>query len=140
MMAKMVRGVISEVKEGQIKRFSATGRENETFQNREFIQQYGFTSRPPVGAEAVLINEGNHILMIGTDDRRYRVAVEGGEVAIYSQYGQRIVMKANGEIHINGPIVLTGNLTMTGNLAVTGDVTATGTIIDTSGNTSHHSH
>ena len=35
---------------------------------------------------------------------------------------------------------ITGNINMTGTLGVTGNITATGTIMDSSGNTNHHSH
>lgn len=102
-MLKMVRSIISSVTEGTdrvIKRFSGTGRTDETFTNREYFQHYGFTSRPLNGAEGILIKEGNNIILIASDDRRYRLQIEDGEVALYSDEGDSIHLKRNKEIHI----------------------------------------
>jgi phage gp45-like len=98
----MVRVIIKSVWEGVIKRFSATGRPGEEFINREYFQHYGYTSRPLPGAEGIIIRDGNHIIMIGSDDRRYRVAIEEGEVALYDDQGQVIRLKRGKEIHIYG--------------------------------------
>ncbi len=51
----MIRGIIESGVEGLIKRFSALGRQGESFTSREYFQHYGFTSRPLVGAEAIII-------------------------------------------------------------------------------------
>jgi phage gp45-like len=89
----MIRAIITAMAEGVIKRFSAKGRPGETFTNREYLQHYGFSSAPLAGAEAILIKSGNHIVMIASDDRRYRIAVAGGEVAIYTDEGDCIHLK-----------------------------------------------
>ncbi len=96
----MIRGRIQSVVEGVIKRFSAFGRADETISNREYIQHYGFTSRPLAEAEAVIINEGNHFVMIASDDRRYRIAIEAGEVCLYTDEGDHIRFKRGKEIYI----------------------------------------
>ncbi len=54
----MIRGIIQSVFEGVIKRFTASGRADETITDREYFQHYGFTSRPLAGAEAIIIREG----------------------------------------------------------------------------------
>lgn len=119
----MIRGIIQSVVEGTIKRFTASGREGETFTTREYMQHYGFTSRPLAGAEAVIINEGNHILMIASDDRRYRIGIEAGEVCLYTDEGDHIRFKRGKEI-----LVKTGHkLTVEATDAVDID-TAMGTI------------
>jgi phage gp45-like len=68
----------------------------------ERFQNYGFTSVPKDGAEAIVIAVGGrreHLLAIAVDDRRYRESdLESGEVAIYNHTGAKIVMKANGDI------------------------------------------
>ncbi|MBN2570416.1 MAG: phage baseplate assembly protein, partial [Deltaproteobacteria bacterium] len=96
----MIRGKIQEVIEGVIKRFTASGRPGETITNRECFQHYGFTSRPLEGAEAIIIKEGNHIIMIASDDRRYRIALEEGEVALYTDEGDKIHLKRDRTIEI----------------------------------------
>lgn len=96
----MIRGIVSAVTEGVIKLFSAAGRSDETFQDREYMQHYGYTSRPLPGAELVIVNEGNHYLAIASDDRRYRIAIENGEVCIYTDEGDHIRFKRGMEIYI----------------------------------------
>lgn len=101
---KVVRALIQSVVEGVIKRFSASGRANEMFTNREYMQHYGFTSRPLSGSEGLVLIDGNTIYMIASDDRRYRVALEDGEVALYTDEGDKIHFKRNKEI-----LITTGN-------------------------------
>jgi phage gp45-like len=96
----MIRGIVKSVWEGMIKRFSASGRPGETIANREYFQHYGFTSRPLPGAEIIIIREGNHFVSIASDDRRYRVAVEAGEVAIYTDEGDKVHFKRGKNIEV----------------------------------------
>jgi len=182
----MIRGIIQSVKEGVVKRFSATGRSGESFTSREYMQHYGFSSRPLSGAEAVLIRDGNHIVMIASEDRRYRVGLEGGEVCLYTDEGDQIRLKRDKEIYIKSGNKLSAEVendvnitsktatvnasesillkaaaitlqcdslsiisntegggaaaTLKGNFGLDGSLTATGSIIDTGGNTNHHTH
>ncbi|NLT24773.1 MAG: baseplate assembly protein [Syntrophorhabdus sp.] len=106
----MIRGIIQSVVEGVIKRFSAAGRADETIANREYFQHYGFTSRPLAGAEAILIQEDNHIVMIASDDRRYRLGIEAGEVCLYTDEGDHIRMKRNKEIYVKSGNKLTAEV------------------------------
>lgn len=66
----------------------------------ERIQEYGFTSHAHAGAEGVIVCVGgnrNHALVIAVDDKRYRLTgLEMGEVAIYDDLGQKIVLKRTG--------------------------------------------
>ena len=103
----MIRGIIQSVIEGVIKRFTAAGRPDETFTNREYFQHYGFTSRPLAGAEAIIIKEGNNIIMVASDDRRYRIALENGEVALYTDEGDKIHLKRDGQIEITATAKVT---------------------------------
>jgi phage baseplate assembly protein V len=96
----MIRGIVTEINEGLIKLFCASGRTDETFEDREYFQHYGFTSRPKEGAEIIIIREGNHIIAIASDDRRYRIALEDGEVAIYTDEGDKIHLKRDRTIEI----------------------------------------
>ncbi len=89
----MIRAIVQSVAEGVIKRFTAAGRRGEMFTSREYLQHYGFTSRPLAGAEAVVIRDGNHIVMIASDDRRYRIGMEAGEVALYTDEGDFVHLR-----------------------------------------------
>lgn len=96
----MIRGIVKSITEGFIKLFSASGRTDESFDDREYFQHYGFTSRPLEGAEIIIIREGNHIIAVASDDRRYRLAVEDGEVALYTDEGDYIALKRNKNIKV----------------------------------------
>lgn len=60
----------------------------------ERYQEYGFTSVPLPGAEAITVCVGgsrDHGVVIATGDRRYRLkGLQGGEVAIYTDEGDHI--------------------------------------------------
>jgi len=73
----------------------------EAHEGVERVQPYGTTGRPPQGAQALLLFIGgnrDNPLVAALDDGRYRVKVENGEFAIYSMFGNKIVMKADGSI------------------------------------------
>ena len=75
----------------------------------ERVQQYGFTSHPHPGAEGVcLFVEGgrDHGLVIALDDRRYRLTgLAAGEVALYDDQGQSVVIKRD-RIAVTAPVVV----------------------------------
>lgn len=66
----------------------------------ERFQNYGITSHPFPGAETVVVFPGgnrDHGLVIAVDDRRYRLtSLEPGEVALYDDQGQTIIIKRDG--------------------------------------------
>ena len=119
---------------------------DEVIDKLDHIQQYGFTSVPKEGAETVALFIGgnrDHGVVIATDDRRYRKKdLENGEVALYTDEGDYIYFKRNGEIWVsaaakvkvtapNVEIVASTKVTLTsptvetsGNLNVGGNVVA----------------
>lgn len=101
-MMGFIRGVVSSMSSaaGKLARFSATGRTDESIEDREVMQHYGFSSRAKAGAECLILKQGNHILMVSSDDRRYRIALEAGEVAIYTDEGDKILFKRGKEIQV----------------------------------------
>lgn len=79
----------------------------------ERIQEYGFTSVPLAGAEAVALSlsgRRDHIVIVGTDDRRYRLkSLVGGEVALYTDEGDMIILRRGRQIEVNGGEQVTVN-------------------------------
>ncbi len=111
----MIRGLIQIFSglAGKIPRFTAGGRTGESIDDREAFQHYGFASRPKTGAECIIIREGNHFIMIADDDRRYRIALEGGEAAIYTDEGDKVHLKRDRKIEItSGNSLVPGEITI----------------------------
>jgi phage gp45-like len=109
-MVRWVRTIIDAVVEGAIKRVAARGLSGETFAGREYMQHYGFTSRPLAGAEGIALVEGNRVVQIASDDRRYRLAVENGEAALYDDQGQVVHLKRGKIMAIYGTDHLTASV------------------------------
>jgi phage gp45-like len=99
----MIRGILQSFSGAahKIARFTASGLPGELIENREAMQHYGFASRPKSGAEGVVVHKGNHFLLIAEDDRRYRIALTEGEVALYTDEGDSIHLKRGNKIEIN---------------------------------------
>lgn len=93
--------LIGAVRDGAVKRADATGLEGEVFTDAEFVQEYGLTSRPRSGASGVAAAQGNMVTIIASDDRRYRLVIDEGEVALYDDQGQKVHLKQNGEIEVS---------------------------------------
>ena len=120
----------------------------------ERMQSYGYTSVPLAGAEGVMAcvsGDRNHGIVVVMDDRRYRLKnLQPGEVALYTDEGDTIVMKrgrkievtAGAEITATAPVVkveastkvtlttplveMTQDLSVGGSISVVGDVVADG--------------
>jgi phage gp45-like len=99
----------------------------------ERLQNYGFTSVPKAGAEglmACISGDRDHGIVVAMDDRRFRLkGLQAGEVALYTDEGDKIVLKrgriiqftAGTRLEVNSPLA-----TFSGDVQVTGDVTAGG--------------
>nr|MDA8413032.1 phage baseplate assembly protein [Desulfobacteraceae bacterium] len=98
----MVRGIVKAITDGLVRMLSASGMAGQSFDNREIIQHYGMASSPLPGAEVVLLVHGNVITAIGSDDRRYRIALDNGEVALYTDEGDMVHLRRNRIIDIIG--------------------------------------
>lgn len=65
----------------------------------ERIQDYGFGSRPLPGSEAAVLwlnGKRDVALVIGVADRRYRLVLEEGDVALYDHRGQNVHLHKDG--------------------------------------------
>ncbi|MDP1681093.1 MAG: phage baseplate assembly protein V [Burkholderiales bacterium] len=79
--------------------------DGEVCDNVERFQNYGFTSHPLPGAEGIYLSIGgdrDHGAVIAVDDRRYRIkGLQSGEVAIYTDEGDSIVLKRGRLVEVN---------------------------------------
>lgn len=83
------RAIISLVNDATlVQEVQVEGLPKETLDGVERFQEYGFTSHPHPGAEALIAALGGsrqHPVVVATDDRRHRVKDLGeGETAIYT--------------------------------------------------------
>lgn len=65
----------------------------------EHFEPYGFTSQAHAGAEAIVLNVGASAdlpVCIVVADRRYRLKVAPGEVAIWDDQGQAVALRRDG--------------------------------------------
>ena len=102
MVARAVVRVMSD--ETKLQSMQAEILKGEVRDNIERFQEYGFTSVPQDGAEAVVVFAGgdrSHGLIIAVDDRRYRMKkMAKGEVAIYTDEGDHIHFKRDRKIKV----------------------------------------
>jgi len=77
---------------------------DEALDGAEHWQPYGFTYKPHAGAEALVLAVGGHrahSVVIACADRRYRLAgLEDGEVALYSDEGDKVHLKRGRVIEV----------------------------------------
>lgn len=95
------RGTISAVDDGrQAQELQVEGLSDEVHDGVERFQDYGFTSHPLPGAEVVTVAVGgtrSHQIAVAIEDRRHRpLDLEPGEVAIYDDQGQIVILKRDG--------------------------------------------
>jgi phage baseplate assembly protein V len=114
---------------------------DETRDDVERFQNYGYTSHPHPGAEAIALSitgTRDHVVVIAVDDRRYRLkGLQEGEVAMYSDEGDTIVLKRGRVIEVTAGTKVVFNtplVEMTGELHVVGDVIGQGKSLP------HHTH
>ncbi|MFA7399229.1 MAG: phage baseplate assembly protein V [Sideroxydans sp.] len=132
------RGVVTLVKAaGSVQLVQLNGLSGERLQDVEHFQQFGFTSNPPAGSMAIVLPIGGktaHGIVIATEHGTYRLKnLESGETAIYNQYGDHVLFKANRRMQIVSSIgvdIDSPEVTMSGNLNITGNIVADGDISD----------
>jgi phage gp45-like len=125
----MIRAILQGIADGVVRLFSAKAAGGETFAQREFVQHYGFASIPQDGAELFITARGNLVFCIASDDRRYRLALEQGEAALYDDLGQKVHLTRNGIVMKSDIKVIVD----TPDLECTGNITAAGNVSDSKG-------
>lgn len=121
------RGVLSLThEEAKIRTIDAEFLPGDKREGLEHFEPYGFGSRAHPGAEvfaAFFNGDRSHGVVLATADRRYRLKLEEGEVAIFDDIGQKVHLKRDG-ISVVTPKNLTAEVG--GNFAAT--VTGTSTL------------
>ena len=113
--------------------------EGELRDNVERAQDYGFTSNPHVGADAIVLCLGGsreQAVAIVVDDRRYRLKLQPGEVALYDDMGNAVkllrdMVKVEAVQHLEATAPTTrivSDVTIEGTLTVNGDVATIGAL------------
>lgn len=124
--------------------------QNEVHSDYDRVQEYGFSSVPLAGCQAIIVCVGgsrDHGAVIATEDTRYRPKnLNPGEVQVYNDKGDYVKFKdgrimevvAGTKIQINCPAIqithtdgqgtdahvqIDGNLVVNGNIDARGDVT-----------------
>jgi phage baseplate assembly protein V len=113
----------------------------ESMGNVQRFQNFGFTSNPPVGTEAIILSLGGNrenAVIIATDNGNVRVKpLASGESAIYTDDGTLIHLKKGGLVDVIAATKVlisvpnaefTGNVKITGNLIVIGTSLLTGVV------------
>lgn len=156
------RGVLNLVKSGSdIQQVQVSGLADETIQDLELMQHFGFTSVPPAGTQAVVIPLGGkttHGIIVATENGSFRVKnLKNGEVAIYDSSGSTIILKNNRVIDVecdaynvkcktyqvtaSEGATINGDLTQAeGSFSTSGDVTASGDVSANGTSLSTHKH
>lgn len=79
----------------------------------ERFQNYGMTSHPPANSEAVVVfplGNRDHGIAVVVDNRAFRLkGLEQGEVALYTDEGDSIILKRGNKIEINAVEKVTVN-------------------------------
>lgn len=104
----------------------------------ERMQSYGMTSHPLGGDVVAVFLNGNREkgIVLAVDDRRYRLSLQPGEVALYDDLGNRVellrdMLKITAVQHLEAvapTVKLIGDVDIVGKLTVTGDVATTGAL------------
>ena len=102
----------------------------------ERFQNYGLSSHPLPGAEAIVAAVGgsrDHLVAVAVDDRRYRPTdLAPGEVALYTHDGTRITLRIGGVVEV---IAATKLRVESPRLECTGEIVDR---CDTDGRSMHH--
>lgn len=145
MVSRAVVQVVDDAKKAQLMQLGILA--DEVKDDVERLQNYGFTSVPLDGAEAVVVFVGGkreHGIVIVTEDRRHRLRnLESGEVAVYDRTGSKIVLKTNGDIEVtpsSGVLKLVGDLNVSGDVACDGTVTGSTDVVGGGKSLKNHTH
>ena len=102
-MMKFFTSIVTSCKDivGKLRSVSANANGRDV-EGRQLMQQFGFISIPPSGSRILFLEFGNVTIGIASDGKD-RPEVKEGEVAVYKDDKQYILLKDNGTIEIKAP-------------------------------------
>lgn len=122
-----------------LQRIQVSRLEGEVFDDCERVGQYGLSSNPPVGSEAIVVQIGaspDHHVVIGVDDGSRPKSLPAGATVLYDESGTKVYLRGDGSLQVQCSGALTisaasvaitaGSVSLSGNLAVAGNVTIGG--------------
>lgn len=100
---KFFTSIVNSCKDiaGKLRRVNASANGIDV-ENRQLIQQFGFVSVPKKGSRILFLQFGNVTVGVASDGSD-RPEVKEGEVAIYKDGSQYILLKDNGSVEIKAP-------------------------------------
>lgn len=110
------RATLGSLSSGNGQSIQANSTADDSDDDVELFEQYGFTSAPAQGAEGVILRVGGErtnsvAICFSSRDSRFS-DLSTGEVAVYNSAGSSIVLRANGNIEVtpsnNGVVQLGG--------------------------------
>lgn len=81
---------------GKIRYLQILGENGQPIPDIEHLEQYGVTSHPLPGAEAIALafnGNGSHTVALLVGDQRHRLVIEEGETALYTHYGDKVHLR-----------------------------------------------
>lgn len=83
--------------DGDLQRMQVESIGHSVYDNVERFGQFGFTSNPPAGLDAIIIERTGKHIVVAVGDRKYRVKnLEPGDAAVYDIRGQQIILNETG--------------------------------------------
>jgi len=117
-MMKFFTSIVTSCKDiaGKLRRVNAFANGIDV-ENRQLMQQFGFVSVPKQGSRILFLQFGNVTIGVASDGSE-RPDVKEGEVAVYVDKDNYILLKQNGSIEIKAP----KGVDIDGDLRVTKDI------------------
>lgn len=106
----VTRAVVSAINDGGgLQVLQLRGPAEVTWDGVERLQNYGLTSNPPAGGEALALRVGgasDHVVVLAVESREYRVqGLASGEVCLYDDQGQRVTIYRD-RVEVEAPNVV----------------------------------
>lgn len=134
------RGVVTRVSDDRSRQqLQAEILEGELREDVERVQNYGLAVHPHAGADAIILclsGSREQAVAIVVDDRRYKLNLQAGEVALYDDLGNRVQLlrdmvrvDAVQHLEVTAPTTrMASDVTIDGTLTVNGDVDTNGAL------------
>jgi len=126
----------------RIQRVNAEGLAGESLQDVELMQQFGFTSALPAGAQIIVLPLGGRTsasVIIASEHGAYRLQLNNqGEAAMYNQWGDYVWLKKDGiaevkaatRVDVTCPLGrFTGDVEIGGALHVVGNINSDASVV-----------